>query len=102
MKKFVVLIFMILMCFLFIVPEISFSGIASKPDQMIGQDILIPMADCKAIALNYLYEGPKSLSTSVVTMLNTLNESNQTNDLSNPEGGAVLKCPTLADLTIKY
>ena len=101
MKKFVMLIFMILMCFLFLMPGISFSGIVSGPDQMIGQDIITPMADSKVVVLNYLYKGP-NLSASVVTTLNTLDESNQTNDLSNPEGGTVLKCPILADLTIKY
>ncbi len=101
MRKFVVLIFMILMCFLFLMPGISFSGIVSGPDQMVGQDIITPMADSKVIALNYLYKGPDP-SAAVVRTLISLDKSTQTNDMSNPEGGTVLKCPTLADLTIKY
>ncbi len=101
MRKFVILIFMILMCFLFLMPGISFSGIVSGPDQMIGQDIITPMADSKVVALTYLHKGTEP-SMAVVTLQNKIDKIYQDNDLNSLEGGTVLKCPTLADLTIKY
>ncbi len=103
MRKFVILIFMILMCFLFLMPGISFSGIVSGPDQMIGQDIITPMADCKAGVVNHFLEATELTLAVVMVSANYLNSKNyRHNALNSLEGGTILKCPTLADLTIKY
>lgn len=96
MYRFWLLIVSILLLFLFLIPGTPFAGIVPGPELMIGQANGSPMVDCKAGAVNHLFEASAlSLTVAIVTVNYLSNRSYRHNAIDSPEGGTVLKCPIL-------
>lgn len=95
MYRFWLLIVSILLLFLFLIPGTPFAGIVPGPELMVGQDVM-PMADCKAGAVNHLFEASAaSLAVAMIYKSYVINKHYQCDALNSPEGGTVLKCPIL-------
>ncbi len=90
-------VLLILISFLFLIPGTPLAGIVPGPEFIVGQDIISPMADCKAGVVGYLAPETIGLSLAVaITHKSYLTGKRcQYSALNNPEGGTILKGPVL-------
>ena len=115
MKKFVLLIFLFLMCFLFMIPGATFAGIVPGAGQTIEQATASSNLTNSGIIMNYFYYNAKSdmVDSYLILRQNPGMTDNQTT-LKNikerlavkadgtiaPETGTVLKGPHAGSLTL--